>query len=147
MPARAPEIDGLEIATGYRPAREISGDLFDFLEHNDQHTVLAFGDVSGKGAAAALYGALVSGLLRTLAPAPPQPRRADARPQRSADRAQGGGPLRHPAADALAPRTRREFTLANAGAIPPMICRGGEIVKLRAEGVPSGLLDSREYEE
>jgi sigma-B regulation protein RsbU (phosphoserine phosphatase) len=36
--------------------------------------VIAFGDVSGKGAAAALYGGLMSGLLRTLAPrrrAPP----------------------------------------------------------------------------
>ena len=30
--------------------------------------MIAFGDSSGKGAAAALYGALVSGLLRTLAP-------------------------------------------------------------------------------
>jgi len=41
----------------------------------------------------------------------------------------------------------REFVLANAGAIPPMVCRGGEILRLRAEGVPLGLLDSREYEE
>ena len=39
------------------------------------------------------------------------------------------------------------FTMANAGAMPPMICRGGEIIKLRAEGVPLGLLESREYEE
>ena len=28
-----------------------------------------------------------------------------------------------------------------------MVCRGGEILKLRVEGVPLGLLDSREYEE
>ena len=28
-----------------------------------------------------------------------------------------------------------------------MICRGGEILKIRVEGVPLGLLDSREYEE
>jgi len=37
--------------------------------------------------------------------------------------------------------------MANAGALPPMICRGGEILKIRVEGVPLGLLDSREYEE
>jgi sigma-B regulation protein RsbU (phosphoserine phosphatase) len=37
--------------------------------------------------------------------------------------------------------------MANAGAIPPMICRGAEIIKLRVEGVPLGLLDSRQYEE
>ena len=28
-----------------------------------------------------------------------------------------------------------------------MVCRGGDLLKLRAEGVPLGLLDSREYEE
>ena len=44
------------------------GDIYDFFEHGDDYAVFAFGDVSGKGAAAALYGALVSGLLRTLAP-------------------------------------------------------------------------------
>jgi sigma-B regulation protein RsbU (phosphoserine phosphatase) len=41
----------------------------------------------------------------------------------------------------------RQMTMANAGALPPMICRGNEILKVRAEGVPIGLLDSREYEE
>jgi sigma-B regulation protein RsbU (phosphoserine phosphatase) len=39
------------------------------------------------------------------------------------------------------------MTMANAGALPPMICRGGDILNLRVEGVPLGLLDKREYEE
>jgi sigma-B regulation protein RsbU (phosphoserine phosphatase) len=39
------------------------------------------------------------------------------------------------------------LTLANAGAEPLFICRRGEILKPRAEGVPIGLLDDREYEE
>ena len=39
----------------------------------DGQTVIAMGDVSGKGAAAALYGGLMSGLLRTLAPRRPRP--------------------------------------------------------------------------
>jgi sigma-B regulation protein RsbU (phosphoserine phosphatase) len=41
----------------------------------------------------------------------------------------------------------REFALANAGALPPLICRSGEILKVRVEGVPIGLLENREYEE
>ena len=41
----------------------------------------------------------------------------------------------------------RQIVMANAGALPPMICRGGEILKIRVEGVPIGLLDAREYEE
>jgi sigma-B regulation protein RsbU (phosphoserine phosphatase) len=40
-----------------------------------------------------------------------------------------------------------QIVMANAGAIPPMICRGNEILKMRVEGVPLGLLDAREYEE
>jgi sigma-B regulation protein RsbU (phosphoserine phosphatase) len=41
----------------------------------------------------------------------------------------------------------RQIVMANAGAIPPMICRGSEILKVRAEGVPVGLLECRDYEE
>ena len=41
----------------------------------------------------------------------------------------------------------RQIVMANAGALPPMICRGAEILKIRVEGVPLGLLDAREYEE
>src|SRR5580698_4876231 len=68
QPRQAPEIHGLEIAIRSRPAREISGDVYDFFENGEEYAVIAFGDVSGKGAAAALYGALISGLLRILAP-------------------------------------------------------------------------------
>jgi sigma-B regulation protein RsbU (phosphoserine phosphatase) len=146
LPARAPEIEGLDIATGYRPAREISGDLFDFFEHKEEHVVAAFGDVSGKGAAAALYGAMVSGLLRTLAPRHRRPSELmhalnEVLIERKADARYVTLLLM------LWHRHSGEVTLANAGAIPPMVCRGGEILKLRAEGVPLGLLDSREYEE
>ena len=39
------------------------------------------------------------------------------------------------------------LVMANAGAVPPMICRDGEIQKVRVEGVPLGLLENREYDE
>ena len=35
LPPEAPEVEGLEIAIGLRPAREISGDLYDFFEHGE----------------------------------------------------------------------------------------------------------------
>jgi sigma-B regulation protein RsbU (phosphoserine phosphatase) len=41
----------------------------------------------------------------------------------------------------------RRVVMANAGALPPMICRGAEILNVRVEGVPLGLLDEREYDE
>ena len=41
----------------------------------------------------------------------------------------------------------RTLTISNAGAIPPVIVRAGEILKPQAAGVPLGLLDDREYDE
>jgi sigma-B regulation protein RsbU (phosphoserine phosphatase) len=146
LPREAPPISGLDIAIRLRPAREISGDVYDFFEHGSDHSIIAFGDVSGKGAAAALYGALVSGLLRTLA-----------------HRRRNPADLLRLLNDVLRERKveaqyvtlmilvwdslERRFTMANAGAAPPLVCRKGEVVKLKVEGVPAGLLDHREYEE
>jgi sigma-B regulation protein RsbU (phosphoserine phosphatase) len=146
LPKEAPEIRGLDMALNLRPAREISGDIYDFFEHGDEYAVIAFGDVSGKGAAAALYGALVSGLLRSLAPR----RRGPASLMRALNEV-----LLERKIDAqyvtltllLWSSRDRRFVMANAGAVPPMICRNGEILKLRVEGVPLGLLDEREYDE
>ncbi|HUS07421.1 MAG TPA: SpoIIE family protein phosphatase [Bryobacteraceae bacterium] len=146
LPKEAPEIEGMEIAIGLRPAREISGDLYDFFVQNDEFAVLAFGDSSGKGAAAALYGALVSGLLRTLAPRIRRPaqlmkRLNDALLERKVDA--------HYVTLLLLywDKQTRELIMANAGSIPPMICRKGERLKPRIEGVPLGLLENREYDE
>ena len=146
LPTGDPGFQGLEVAAGLRPARGISGDIYDFFESQDHRAVLAFGDVSGKGAAAALYGALVSGLLRLLAP-----RRTDPRE------------LMRALNEALVERKVearyvtllvmvwtphiRQFVMANAGSNPPLVCRNREILKPRVEGVPLGLLDTREYEE
>ena len=146
LPDTAPEIEGLEAAVRLRPARQISGDIYDVFEHKDRQTVIAMGDVSGKGAAAALYGGLMSGLLRTLAPRRRRPAELlkalnDALIERRVE-------ARYVTLCVLLwdPATR-QIVMANAGALPPMICRGSEILKIRVEGVPLGLLDSREYEE
>jgi sigma-B regulation protein RsbU (phosphoserine phosphatase) len=146
LPTESPDLMGLEAAIGLRPAREISGDIYDFSEHDDEHVTLAFGDVSGKGAAAALYGSLMSGLLRSVAlrrrnPAALMKALNDALVARKVEARYVTllVMLWHPHS--------RHFNMANAGAIPPMICREGEILKLRVEGVPLGLLPDREYEE
>jgi sigma-B regulation protein RsbU (phosphoserine phosphatase) len=39
------------------------------------------------------------------------------------------------------------LTIANAGGLPPIICRCDELLDLHAEGVPVGLLQARVYEE
>src|SRR4029077_12180482 len=59
---------GLDIAARVVSSRELSGDLYDFLRYGPQELGIAVGDVSGKGSAAALYGAVGIGTLRSLAP-------------------------------------------------------------------------------
>jgi sigma-B regulation protein RsbU (phosphoserine phosphatase) len=108
--------------------------------------VIAFGDVSGKGAAAALYGGLTSGLLRTLAPR----RRRPAELLRALNEAlvERKVEARYVTLCVLLwDPARRHLLGANAGATPPMICREGEILNIRMEGVPLGLLDTRDYDE
>lgn len=148
MPRSAPSIPGLEVGIRSRPAREVTGDVFDFFEQEQEkdYVLIAFGDVSGKGAAAALYGALVSGLLRILGPRRLHPGKLvkalnELLLERKVD-AQYATLL----VAQWEPVSRR-MLMANAGAEPPMVLRRGEIIKPTIEGVPIGLLDDREYDE
>lgn len=146
LPRTAPDLAGLEVGLKSRPARGISGDLYDFFEHGGEYSLIAFGDVSGKGAAAALYGALVSGLLRILAPRRQTPAQLMKRLNET---------LLERKVDAqyatllllMWESQAKILTMANAGALPPTICRAGEMIDPRIEGVPLGLLDDREYDQ
>ena len=146
MPGIAPKIPGLDVALRFQPARELGGDLYDFLAYGKDRQVIAVGDVSGKGAPAALYGAMASGTLRSLAPqklAPPDmlkrlnvvllERKIEA----------------HFITLTYAiwePRTK-SLRLANAGMPLPILVRKGQCRPIRAEGVPLGLLEHTEYQE
>ena len=146
LPREAPEMEGLDMAIGWRPAREISGDLFDFFELSEETIVIAFGDSSGKGAAAALYGSLVSGLLRSLAPRSQQSVRTDEAPERNSAGAQSRRPVCHADADVLEYEDARIDSVQCRRAATDDLPRG-ERMKVTAEGIPLGLLEDREYDE
>jgi len=146
LPRTAPPISGLEIALGARPAREISGDIYDFFEAGPGCALICFGDSSGKSAAAALYGALVTGLLRSLAghrrtPAELMGRLNEALLERRVETKYVTMLLLQWDCE-----TRR-FVISNAGNEPPLVCRGGKVFKIDVAGIPVGLLDDRAYDE
>jgi phosphoserine phosphatase RsbU/P len=146
IPRTVSDIAGIEAGIKSRPARQISGDLYDFFEHSDEYTLIAFGDVSGKGAAAALYGALISGLLRILAPRRRRPSELmkalnEALLERKVDAQYATLSL------ITWESITRTFSVVSAGTLPPMLCRKGKIIDMRVEGVPIGLLEAQEYEE
>jgi len=145
LPRDVSSLIGLEVGIKSRPAREISGDLYDFFEHGHEYTLVVFGDVSGKGAAAALYGALISGLLRILAPR----RRSPAQLMKTLNEAllERKVDTQYATLSLLLWNSQTyTFTITNAGGVPPMLCRNGETVESPVEGVPIGLLEDQEYD-
>jgi phosphoserine phosphatase RsbU/P len=67
FPQRLPSVPGLDYCGRCRPAREVGGDYYDFLELPEGRLGIAVGDVSGKGIGAALMMASLEASLRALA--------------------------------------------------------------------------------
>ena len=66
LPTDLPKrMKGVDVAARFAPARELGGDLYDFLAPEPNSLVIAVGDVSGKGVPAALYGAFAGELVRS----------------------------------------------------------------------------------
>jgi phosphoserine phosphatase RsbU/P len=64
LPTEFPKIDGFDVAAINIPATEVGGDYYDCLEISDQKFALGLGDISGKGMAAALLMANLQATLR-----------------------------------------------------------------------------------
>lgn len=63
LPRSAPELPATSIASFCRPARQVGGDLFDFVTMSDGTVGITVADVSGKGVPAALVMTITKGLL------------------------------------------------------------------------------------
>ena len=169
IPAPLPNV---EFAARFLPARSIGGDVYDFIPYGDGRVAIAVGDVSGKAAPAALYAALVSGILRSLAVQRLQP---------AAMLAALNDQLQERKLDsqyvtmlfAVWNDTNRTLSLANAGSVQPMLVSRpagklslsgpaeqnsgstqtfasngcGNARTIKAEGFPLGLFPAVQYEE
>lgn len=67
LPSSAPSIAGYEISGLNIPARQVSGDYFDYIEIDEEHLGVAIADVSGKGVPASLIMAMCRSVLRSQA--------------------------------------------------------------------------------
>ncbi len=146
LPVKPPEHAHAEMAVRFLPARTIGGDLYDFVEYSPGQTAIVLGDVSGKAAPAALFAALVSGIMRSAAiqrPAPAQMLTVlnDALQERRLE-SQYVVML-----FALWNDESRTLQVANSGAVQPIFCRDGESVTVRAEGFPLGLFPNVTFDE
>ena len=67
LPKEVPALTGWQIATYYQSAREVGGDLYDFLTFEDGRLGLVIGDVADKGVPAAMVMASTRSMLRAAA--------------------------------------------------------------------------------
>jgi phosphoserine phosphatase RsbU/P len=153
MPSHPPQLERAEIATQFLAARSIGGDVYDFLDYGPGRTALAMGDVSGKAAPAALYAALVSGILRSLAPQHLSPATMltalnDQLQERKLD-SQYVTMLM-----AVWDDSNQTLQIANAGSVQPLFVAANadptqapNVRTIQAEGFPLGMFPNAQYEE
>jgi serine phosphatase RsbU (regulator of sigma subunit)/anti-sigma regulatory factor (Ser/Thr protein kinase) len=146
LPKQLPELPGWHVSAYYRPAREVGGDFYDFIELPDGLVGVVIGDVTDKGVPAAMVMAATRSLLRA-----------------SAQRVVDPGAVLSRVNDLMCPDmppkmfvtclygvidpTTGRFRFANAGHNLPYVRTTGGTIELRATGMPLGLLPGIEYEE
>jgi PAS domain S-box-containing protein len=145
LPKSLPEVVGHEIAVYYQPAREVGGDFYDFLRLPDGRLGLIVGDVSGKGVPAAIVMAITRTMLR------------------SAYHLGSPGEILQKVNDelfsdippnvfvtclaAILDSKTGRLQYANAGHDPPFVRHASGVGKLRATGMPLGLMAGMTYEQ
>ncbi len=146
LPGDVPHLGGWHIMAHYQPAREVGGDFYDFFSLPGGKLGLVIGDVTGKGVPAALVMATTLSVVRTVA----------------GDYDSPGGVLER-INRLLVPGMHRSMfvtclyatleletgrlTFANAGHDLPLWQTEGDVVELRASGMPLGLMDGMDYED
>jgi sigma-B regulation protein RsbU (phosphoserine phosphatase) len=73
LPSEAPAIKGFQISGINVPARQVSGDYFDYIHVDEERLGVAIADVSGKGVPASLIMAICRSVLRAEAARNPSP--------------------------------------------------------------------------
>ncbi len=146
LPQSLPKLPNLELAAKFTPARAIGGDLYDFVNYSQSRLGMVIGDVSGKGAPAAIYAALVSGILRSHAPIEPGP----AEMLRAVNFSLGERRIDGQFVSliyAVWDDQRLSLQVANSGLPRPLYVHDGKIEVIEATGLPLGLFDDADYDE
>jgi serine phosphatase RsbU (regulator of sigma subunit) len=134
-------VPGFNMASAYKPAREVGGDFFQILPLEEGGALVVIGDVSGKGMPAAMTVSLLVGTVRTLAHYTQSPGEIlTAMNYRMLNRSAGGFTT------CLVVRVDADgkLTIANAGHLAPYL-NGHELAV--HGGMPLGLEATRSYAE
>jgi phosphoserine phosphatase RsbU/P len=147
QPASAPQVPGYELQGISFPCYEIGGDYYDFIERNDGQLLIALGDVSGKGTAAALLMSSLHAAIHAQSSSHSTITETISAVNRYlADNIPANRFVTLFYAE-LDPKTGA-LSFLNAGHNPPMIVHaGGTMEQLAAGGLPLGIMPNAEFRE
>src|ERR1700758_2604660 len=146
LPQSNPKLAHLDVAAKFVPARTIGGDLYDFIPYSMSRLGIVIGDVSGKGAPAAIYAALVSGIIRSHAPIEPAPSEMLSAVNLSLAERRIEDEFVS-IIFAVWDDAHRTLTISNSVLPRPVFVHGGKNEVVEATGLPLGLFDEAEYDE
>ena len=147
IPKQAPCMQGLDVAAIYKPCYQIGGDLYDFLQIDENTLVTGIADVIGKGIPAAIMMSMFRGTMRAYA---------------------DGGYGRHSMAEIIRRLNRvacnecrdgefitlftasidieeNTLTYCSCGHEPALLIRGDKIVELEEGGMVLGIMPDTQY--
>lgn len=153
FPREPPRLKSLDVLGVCRPAQEVSGDFFDYVELSPTRLALVFGDVSGKGISAALVMASMHSIVRT---------QLSLLTGSTGELALSTAELVARASQQLYAATAADkfstlffgcydeqesvLVYSNAGHLPPFLIRGGDVRRLDVNGLVAGAFPDSQYE-
>jgi serine phosphatase RsbU (regulator of sigma subunit)/class 3 adenylate cyclase len=149
LPEKLPQMPGYDLAVRLEPARETSGDFYDFISLPGDQQAIIVADVADKGAAAALFMTSCRTLLRTYAlEFPNEPERIVASVNNRLLKDTHSGLFVTLFYGVLDPKSN-ELVYVNAGHNPPLLLERDEdlhISALEKSGMPIGILEDQSWE-
>jgi sigma-B regulation protein RsbU (phosphoserine phosphatase) len=145
LPKKIPQVAGYELAAYYAPAKEVGGDLYDFIRISEERLAVAVADVSGKSVPGSLGMTMARSVLRSQTLVP-----------------QSVGQTLHKTNEVIQPDIRRgmfvtmfyavlnardhKLEVANAGHNPAFqVKSGGQVEEIGPEGIALGLVPAAQF--
>ncbi len=146
FPEVLPQLPNLELAAFWQSAREMGGDFYTSIRLGKGLQALVVGDVSGKGAPAAMAGALAVGLLEAYAPTHPRPEDLLNRLNQDLHARFIANYINVACCYAVVNTDTLQLNVANAGCVFPYLRRDSNLCEIEVLGLPLGMWPEFNYQ-
>jgi serine phosphatase RsbU (regulator of sigma subunit) len=152
LPSSCPEVEGYHIAASSTPAREVSGDFFDFIDIDDDKMGFVIADVTGKSVSGALVMTASKSVFRLLSEDQLSVGeimiRANRQIKKDITKAKG---MFVALLYAVLNMENKTIGMCSAGQTQPILLSGktgeAELIETEGDAFPLGIIDDPDYQE